>query len=253
MFRAISWLRPRLSTPVKVGAYLRIAVRRRHRIPPNSAPWSWIARPWASPRSRGRSSGMRAPTQAPPRLHREQGRHAEARDFLATVYRWFTEDFGAPDLKDAEALVDCTEMVSAASASNASRGGDGGTGVRSAAARSGSVMNRVTSFLSGRLPRLDRSPENGRCRHLSMPMAPPAQVPVGWIAGVRSARGMVEVRQRRHRKSCQSDVPTVKSTGTDPLATRRTAPCSAEPRPPSGAGTNRSRLLRIRRPRWRFI
>jgi predicted ATPase len=40
------------------------------------------------------------------RLHRDQGRHAEARDLLAPVYGWFTEGFGTPDLRDAKALID---------------------------------------------------------------------------------------------------------------------------------------------------
>jgi predicted ATPase len=40
------------------------------------------------------------------RLHRDQGRHAEARDLLAPVYRWFTEGFDTRDLKDAKALLD---------------------------------------------------------------------------------------------------------------------------------------------------
>jgi predicted ATPase/DNA-binding winged helix-turn-helix (wHTH) protein len=40
------------------------------------------------------------------RLHREQGRHAEARDLLAPLYGWFTEGFGTPDLKEAKALLD---------------------------------------------------------------------------------------------------------------------------------------------------
>jgi class 3 adenylate cyclase/predicted ATPase len=40
------------------------------------------------------------------RLRRDQGRHAEARDFLAPVYAWFTEGFDTPDLKDAKALLD---------------------------------------------------------------------------------------------------------------------------------------------------
>jgi predicted ATPase len=39
-------------------------------------------------------------------LHRDQGRHAEARDLLAPVYGWFTEGFGTPDLRDAKALID---------------------------------------------------------------------------------------------------------------------------------------------------
>jgi predicted ATPase len=40
------------------------------------------------------------------RLRRDQGRRAEARDLLATVYGWLTEGFGTPDLKDAKALLD---------------------------------------------------------------------------------------------------------------------------------------------------
>jgi class 3 adenylate cyclase/predicted ATPase len=40
------------------------------------------------------------------RLRREQGRRAEACDLLAPVYRWFTEGFDTPDLKDAKTLLD---------------------------------------------------------------------------------------------------------------------------------------------------
>ncbi|MBV8400646.1 MAG: tetratricopeptide repeat protein [Acetobacteraceae bacterium] len=40
------------------------------------------------------------------RLRRDQGRLVEARDILAPVYRWFTEGFDTPDLKDAKALLD---------------------------------------------------------------------------------------------------------------------------------------------------
>jgi len=39
-------------------------------------------------------------------LRRDQGRHAEARDLLASIYGWFTEGFDTPDLKDAKALLD---------------------------------------------------------------------------------------------------------------------------------------------------
>jgi class 3 adenylate cyclase/predicted ATPase len=39
-------------------------------------------------------------------LWRDQGRRAEARDFLAPVYGWFTEGFAMPDLKEAKALLD---------------------------------------------------------------------------------------------------------------------------------------------------
>ena len=40
------------------------------------------------------------------RLRRDQGRRAEARDFLAPAYGWFTEGFDTPDLKEAKALLD---------------------------------------------------------------------------------------------------------------------------------------------------
>ena len=40
------------------------------------------------------------------RLRRDQGHCAEARDFLAAVYGWFTEGFDTPDLKEAKALID---------------------------------------------------------------------------------------------------------------------------------------------------
>jgi predicted ATPase len=40
------------------------------------------------------------------RLWREQGRRAEARDLLASVFSWFTEGFDTPDLKEAKALLD---------------------------------------------------------------------------------------------------------------------------------------------------
>ena len=40
------------------------------------------------------------------RLRRDQGRHAEARNLLATVYGWFTEGFDTPDLKEAKGLLE---------------------------------------------------------------------------------------------------------------------------------------------------
>jgi predicted ATPase len=40
------------------------------------------------------------------RLHRDQGRRAEARDLLAPVYGWFTEGFDTRDLKEAKALLE---------------------------------------------------------------------------------------------------------------------------------------------------
>jgi predicted ATPase len=33
-------------------------------------------------------------------------KRAEAHDLLASVYGWFTEGFGTPDLRDAKALLD---------------------------------------------------------------------------------------------------------------------------------------------------
>jgi predicted ATPase len=43
------------------------------------------------------------------RQRRDQGRHAEAREFLAPIYGWFTEGFDTPDLKEAKALLDALE------------------------------------------------------------------------------------------------------------------------------------------------
>jgi class 3 adenylate cyclase/predicted ATPase len=40
------------------------------------------------------------------RLCRDQHRHVEACDLLASIYGWFTEGFDTPDLKDARALLD---------------------------------------------------------------------------------------------------------------------------------------------------
>jgi predicted ATPase len=40
------------------------------------------------------------------RLWRDQGKRTEARDLLAPIYGWFTEGFGTPVLRDAEALLD---------------------------------------------------------------------------------------------------------------------------------------------------
>ena len=39
------------------------------------------------------------------RLWRDQGKRAEARELLASVYGWFTEGFETVDLKDAKALL----------------------------------------------------------------------------------------------------------------------------------------------------
>jgi predicted ATPase len=39
------------------------------------------------------------------RLWRDQGKQGEARELLAPVYGWFTEEFDTFDLKEAEALL----------------------------------------------------------------------------------------------------------------------------------------------------
>jgi predicted ATPase len=40
------------------------------------------------------------------RLWRDQGKRNEARTLVMAIYRWFTEGFDAPDLKEAKALLD---------------------------------------------------------------------------------------------------------------------------------------------------
>jgi predicted ATPase len=40
------------------------------------------------------------------RLWCKQNRRGEARDLLAPIYRWFTEGFDTPDLKEAKALLE---------------------------------------------------------------------------------------------------------------------------------------------------
>jgi predicted ATPase len=40
------------------------------------------------------------------RLWHQQGRHTEARDFLAPIYGWFTEGFDTADLQEAKALLE---------------------------------------------------------------------------------------------------------------------------------------------------
>ena len=69
-------------------------------------PRNSIARPWASPRSRRRSSGNCAPRRALPGSAATRAAQAEARDLLAPVYGWFTEGFDTPDLEEAKALLD---------------------------------------------------------------------------------------------------------------------------------------------------
>jgi predicted ATPase len=52
-----------------------------------------------------RSWELRAATSLA-RLWQDQGRCAEARDLLASVYHWFAEGFATRDLQDAKALLD---------------------------------------------------------------------------------------------------------------------------------------------------
>ena len=52
-----------------------------------------------------RAYELRAATSLP-RLWRDQGKRAEARDLLAPVYAWFTEGLDPQDLIDAKALLE---------------------------------------------------------------------------------------------------------------------------------------------------
>ncbi len=56
-------------------------------------------------RQEAKSWELRAATSLA-RLLRKQGRIAEAREALASVYNWFTEGFDTADLKDAKVLLD---------------------------------------------------------------------------------------------------------------------------------------------------
>ena len=47
------------------------------------------------------------------RLYRDQCRRAEARDLLTLVYGWFTEGFDTQDLKEARALLEELDQLSA--------------------------------------------------------------------------------------------------------------------------------------------
>jgi len=47
------------------------------------------------------------------RLMRDQGRIGEAHELLAPVYNWFTEGFATKDLKDAKALLEEVELITA--------------------------------------------------------------------------------------------------------------------------------------------
>jgi class 3 adenylate cyclase/tetratricopeptide (TPR) repeat protein len=54
---------------------------------------------------KARSLELRAAAELA-RLHRDQGRHARARELLAPIYGWFTEGLDTQDLKEAKALLD---------------------------------------------------------------------------------------------------------------------------------------------------
>jgi predicted ATPase len=56
-------------------------------------------------RQQAKSWELRATTSLA-RLWREQGRTDEARQMLAEIYGWFTEDFDTPDLREAKALLE---------------------------------------------------------------------------------------------------------------------------------------------------
>jgi class 3 adenylate cyclase/predicted ATPase len=56
-------------------------------------------------RQSARTFELRASTSLA-RLWRDQGKRAEAHDLLAPIYRWFTEGFDTPDLKEAKALLE---------------------------------------------------------------------------------------------------------------------------------------------------
>jgi tetratricopeptide (TPR) repeat protein len=60
----------------------------------------------AMARSMGAKSWELRTTMSLARLFDGNGRHAEARMMLAEIYKWFTEGFATPDLKDARALLD---------------------------------------------------------------------------------------------------------------------------------------------------
>jgi predicted ATPase len=64
--------------------------------------WGAMAR---AQRQQGRSLELRAASSLA-RLWREQGKRAEAHDVLAPVYGWFTEGFDAPDLIEANQLLE---------------------------------------------------------------------------------------------------------------------------------------------------
>jgi predicted ATPase len=59
----------------------------------------------AARRQQAKSYELRAATSLA-RLWGEQGRRANARELLASVYSWFTEGFDTADLKEAKALLD---------------------------------------------------------------------------------------------------------------------------------------------------
>jgi predicted ATPase len=55
-------------------------------------------------RQHAKSWELRATTSLT-RLWQQQGKHAEARALLASIYGWFTQGFDTADLQDAQALL----------------------------------------------------------------------------------------------------------------------------------------------------
>ena len=58
---------------------------------------------WVAQSQKARSLELRAAADLA-RLHRDQGRFAEARNLLAPIYNWFTEGFDTQDLKRSKGL-----------------------------------------------------------------------------------------------------------------------------------------------------
>ena len=83
-----------------------VALTLRDGVDGNDEAGAWLRRAVDDARSRStKSFELRAATSLA-RFLRDQGRTAEARETLASVYGWFTEGFNTPDLKDAKALLD---------------------------------------------------------------------------------------------------------------------------------------------------
>ncbi len=89
---------------LSIGSEERSSLRRQKRNASRAAACYQEARDVAR-RQRAKSMELRAATSLA-KIRTEEGQRDEARDFLATVYDWFTEGFDTPDLRDAKALLD---------------------------------------------------------------------------------------------------------------------------------------------------